>query len=272
MSRAVLESVSLGRLPCLAMGSGPPLLYLAGLSPVAGVAPNGSRHMERGAIEAFANAGRRVLYVNRRRGLPRGMTMAELAAEHAEGIRAVFGEPVDVLGLSTGGSIAQQLAADHPGVVRRLALVSTGCRLDGPGRRMQRQVAARIRAGAERRALAVFAAGLVPPRRGQLAAAAVAAILGPGRLSGGADDLGDLATTIEAEDAFDLAGLAPIRAPTLIVGGADDRFYPPEIFRATAAMVPGSRLEIVPGRGHITVLWSPAYREEVPRFLDGGLR
>jgi pimeloyl-ACP methyl ester carboxylesterase len=268
----VLETVSLGRLPCLAMGSGPPLLYLAGLSPVAGVAPDGSRHMEQGAIESLAKTGRRVLYVNRRRGLPRGMTMAEIAAEHAEGIRATFGAPVDILGLSTGGSIAQQLAADHPDAVRRLALVSTGCRLDGLGRRMQRQVAARIRTGAERRALAVFAAGLVPPRRGRLAAAAVAAILGPRRLSGGARDLGDLATTIEAEDAFDLADLAPIRAPTLIVGGADDRFYTPELLRETAALIEGSRLELVPGRGHITVLWAPEYREGVPAFLNDGLR
>jgi pimeloyl-ACP methyl ester carboxylesterase len=182
----VLEPVSLGSLPCLAMGSGRPLLYLAGLSPVAGIAPGGSGRMERGAIEGFARKGRRVLYVNRRPGLRRGMTLAELAADHADGIRAVFGEPVDVVGLSTGGSIAQELAADHPDVVRRLALVSTACRLGGHGKAMQRAIAARIRAGAERRALAVLAAGLVPPWRGRLPAAAVAALLGPRRLSGGA--------------------------------------------------------------------------------------
>jgi pimeloyl-ACP methyl ester carboxylesterase len=41
--------------------------------------------------------------------------MAALAGEQAEGIQVRFGgRPVDVLGVSTGGSIAQQLAADHP--------------------------------------------------------------------------------------------------------------------------------------------------------------
>jgi pimeloyl-ACP methyl ester carboxylesterase len=38
--------------------------------------------------------------------------MAALARGHADAIREGFaGEPVDVLGVSTGGSIAQQLAA-----------------------------------------------------------------------------------------------------------------------------------------------------------------
>jgi len=35
---------------------------------------------------------------------------------------------VDVVGMSTGGSIAQQLAADHPATVRRLGLISTAGR------------------------------------------------------------------------------------------------------------------------------------------------
>jgi pimeloyl-ACP methyl ester carboxylesterase len=271
VSRA-LELTSLGRLPALALGSGPPLLYVAGLSPVAGIPPHGSRRMETSAMAPFAAAGRRVLYLNRRPGLARGMTMAELAAEHADGIRAAFGVPVDVVGLSTGGSIAQQLAADHPDVVRRLALVATACRLDGLGKSMQRAVAARIRAGAERRALAVRAAGLVPSRPAQVAAGAIAAVVGPRRASGGAADLGDLATTIEAEDGFDLASLAPIRAPTLVVGGAEDRFYEPRLFRETAELIPDARLELVPGRGHITVLWSKQCREGVPGFLNDGLR
>jgi hypothetical protein len=42
----------------------------------------------------------------------------------------------------------------------------------------------------------------------------------------GGDDLADMATTIEAEDAFDLATCgSPIRAPTLILAGSADRFY-----------------------------------------------
>jgi pimeloyl-ACP methyl ester carboxylesterase len=70
-----------------------------------------------------------VFYLNRRPGLPSGLTMPMVAGEHAEALQAAFGGPVDVLGVSTGGSIAQQVAADHPQVVRRLVLISTGCLL-----------------------------------------------------------------------------------------------------------------------------------------------
>ncbi len=73
-----------------------------------------------------------------------------------------------------GGSIAQQLAADHPSVVGRLVLVSTACRLGRTGRLAQRRVAARLRACAVRRAFAVMAAELVPPWRGRYVATALA--------------------------------------------------------------------------------------------------
>jgi pimeloyl-ACP methyl ester carboxylesterase len=259
---------NLGRLPYLAMGAGPPLLFLGGLSPVAGVPAGGSGRMERASLAPFAAAGRRAFHLNRRAGLTRGMTMAELAAEHADAIRGAFGEPVDVVGVSTGGSIAQQLAADHPDTVRRLVLVSTACRLAGEGKRLQRRAAARIRAGAERRALGVIGAALVPPGPLQVPAALLAAAIGPRPLSGGAADLSDLATTIEAEDGFDLARCAgTIQAPTLIVAGADDRFYPRELFAETAALIPGSRLELIAGRGHITVMWGRRYPALTVGFL-----
>src|SRR4051794_34001875 len=158
------------------------------------------------------------------------MSMAELAEEHADAIRSLGVGPVDVAGISTGGSIAQQLAADHPDVVDRLMLLATACRLAPDGRALQRRVAARIRRGARRQALAVMMAALVPAGRGQLAAGALAWLVGSRVLTGG-DDLADMATTIEVEDAFDLATCqSPIRAPTLILAGGADRFYGRELF------------------------------------------
>jgi pimeloyl-ACP methyl ester carboxylesterase len=174
-------------------------------------------------------------------------------------------------GISTGGSIAQQLAADHPDVVDRLVLLSTACRRGPEGRALQRRVAARIRRGAHRQALAVMA-GLVPPRRGQLAAAAAAWLAGP-RLLGGGDDPADMATTIEAEDTFDLATCRnPIRAPTLVLAGSADRFYRPELFAETARLIPASRLRVFERRGHITVALHPEWSREIGRFIEEGDR
>ena len=256
-----LERMTVGPLPVIAAGAGAPLLYLGGLLPVAGVdSPLANRTAEYSA-RPFSDV-RTVVYANRWTGLPRGMTMAEIAAKHAEAISALACGPVDVLGVSTGGSIAQQLAADHPGSVRRLVLVSTGCRLAARTRRMQARVAQHVRAGHPERALASMIAGVLIPH-GEPLAGLLAPFLT--RLGSRLGDLGDLATTIEAEDRFDLASCeGPIQAPTLILAGARDRFYPQPLLRETQRLIPGSVLHVIPRRGHMTVMmgsrWSAIVR------------
>ena len=95
-------------------------------------------------------------------------------------------------------------------------------------------------------------------------------LAGPRLLAGG-DDLADMATTIEAEDAFDLASCrSPIRRPTLILAGGEDRFYSPELFAETARLIPGSRLRVFEGRGHVTVARHPEWSGEIERFLAEG--
>jgi pimeloyl-ACP methyl ester carboxylesterase len=255
-----------GRYPFASIGDGPPLVVFAGLSPSTGVRSNVVVQGAVGPVTALAIT-RRVVVFNRRPRLPRGMTMAELAAEHADALAETFALPLDLIGESTGGSIAQQLAADRPEVVARLVLASTACRLGPLGRDLQRKVGQAVRAGQHRRALAVAAASLVPPHRGQGLAAAVG-WLSAGRVVKDDGDWADLATTIEAEDDFDLAHCAaPIQARTLIVGGAQDRFYSPSLFAETARLVPNSRLRLVESRGHITVLRDPLVRREIAEFL-----
>src|SRR4051794_3244059 len=106
-----VERGVMGKLPYFSVGSGPPLAFLGGLAPETGVDSDSAVRMNGSLPTPLANH-RRVHFFNRRPGLPRGMTMAELAAEHADALREGFGSnPVDVFGISTGGSIAQQLAA-----------------------------------------------------------------------------------------------------------------------------------------------------------------
>lgn len=198
---------------------------------------------------------RAVIYANRRPGLPRGMTIAEIAAEHAAAIKALDSGPVDVIGVSTGGSIAQQLAADHPETVRRLLLISTGCRLAAKTRRMQARIAQHVRAGNPQRALASLAVGIVLPNAQPLARAIAPLMSAPARRIG---DMADLATTIEVEDQFDLARSgSPIAAPTLILAGARDRFYPRTLLQETQRTIPGSKLQLFPRRGHLTAMTHP---------------
>jgi pimeloyl-ACP methyl ester carboxylesterase len=265
LSRPGQARLVLGPLPVLTTGSGPPLFYLGGLLPVAGVDSTLASRSAEYSARPFADA-RTVVYVNGRPDLPRGMTIEAIAAEHAEAIAALDSGPVDVLGVSTGGSIAQQLAADHPRSVRRLVLASTGCHLSAMTKQLQARIARHIRDGDRDQALAAMLLGVIFPSAQSLARplGPVAALLG--RNLGALDDL---ATTIEAEEGFDLASCdATIEAPTLIVAGARDRFYPKALLEETRRLIPGSDLHVIPRRGHVTALSSSRFRAAVQRHLQ----
>jgi len=264
-----LTVVTIGGYPCLVGGRGDPLVVLPGLVPESGLGSGLTRLSHHLTARSWARH-RRVYYINRRPRMPLGITMSEIAAEHANVVREAFDGPVDVIGMSTGGSIAQQLAAEHPDVVRRLVLISTACRLGGPAQSVQRRVAARIRAGALREAAAVFTADLMPPGPLELPAGAVAWLWGPSSVTRAGLD--DLATMIDAEDRFDLATLPTISAPTLLIAGGRDRFYGLPLFQETASMIPDCRLEIYPGEGHMSVMSRRAAVAQVLGFLDLGVR
>ena len=66
-------------------------------------------------------------------GLPRDYTLREMAADYAAAVRDEFGAPVDVVGVSTGGSIVQEFAADYPDLVGRLVIYSAAYMLSEAG-------------------------------------------------------------------------------------------------------------------------------------------
>jgi pimeloyl-ACP methyl ester carboxylesterase len=86
--------------------------------------------------------------ISRRVGLASGTTMEDLANDYAVALDEEFGEPVNVLGISTGGSLAMQLAADRPELVSRLVVAGTACRLSEHGRSSN---GARLRSQGRRR-------------------------------------------------------------------------------------------------------------------------
>jgi pimeloyl-ACP methyl ester carboxylesterase len=193
--------------------------------------------------------------------------MSDLATEYADAIRALCDPPVDVMGASTGGSIVQQLAADHPAIVRRLVLLSTACRLGTLGRDVSSRAAALLRSGRTRSALGLVGMSLAP--RGFRTLARAAAWAAAGRLIADSVGAADLASTLEAEEHFDLARcLQPIQATTLIIAGERDRFYSPELFTETAALIPRSHLHVIPRHGHLTAAASHRAQATIAGFLN----
>ncbi|GAA0808177.1 alpha/beta fold hydrolase [Spirilliplanes yamanashiensis] len=246
-------------------GSGPPLVILPGLGPAGSARRDAALT---GDLRPFRPLARHhALHVlHRRTGLARGTTIAALADDCAATLTARFAGPVDVLGVSTGGSIAQQLAVTRPRLVRRLVLLCSACRLSPHGRAVQRSFARRLEAGDVRRAWAGAGAALAAGRAGSRFLGALMWAVGPSTAD---PDPSDLIATIEAEDAFDIEDdLARVEARTLVVAGARDRFYSPELFRLTAARIPGARLLLHRSAGHAGVLTRERTTREILRFLD----
>jgi pimeloyl-ACP methyl ester carboxylesterase len=191
--------------------------------------------------------------------------MGILAQDYARVLREHFTAPVDVMGVSTGATIAFQLAADHPELVRTLVAVGAE-RLSELGRRRQRRFAAHLRAGEPRHAAAVFFATMGGGRASSLLLRIFGFLVGA-RMYGG--DASDELAMVAAEDA---AGLGPrlgrITVPTLIIGGSRDRFYSPALFEATAAAIPNARLVLLPGRGHLGTQTAPASTRAAIDFLS----
>jgi pimeloyl-ACP methyl ester carboxylesterase len=232
----------------LRLGSGPPLVMSPGLgashaNPPAGLA----RRIALSSALPFAEHFT-VYLLNRRTGLPAGASLSDIAADYAHVMEHELGGPVSVHGTSTGGSVALQLAVDHPRLVRRLVLASAACRLSPWGRRAQAELARLTRAGDVRRAWAPVIEASVPPVLRRLSHP-LAWVVGP-RMT--ADDPSDMLVTLDAEDVFDAEPhLGRVEAPTLVIGGGADPLYSEDLFRRTAAGIRQGHAVVLRGKGHV---------------------
>ena len=240
-----------------------PLVYLPGLGPHSTGRTRLQRLLLR--LEVIGLSRHHTVWlVGRRSALAAGTTIASLAEGNARAIRARFDRAVDVVGESTGGSIALQLALDHPDVVDRLVLVSAAASLECAGRAAQRDVVRSLRDGRSRRAAGILLAATTrrPIRRRLLRVAGFAL----GRVIVGRSD--DDLVLMEAEDRFDLRhDLDRVTAPTVVVGGARDGFYSPTIFRLTADLMPDAAYVEFPRKGHMTASMDRAAHRVIRRHL-----
>ena len=142
-------------------------------------------------------------------------------------------------------------------------LAAAACRLSPAGRQLLTEVARQVQAGHSRRASALVAAALAP-RPLRHPAAALTWLTNPLAVRNPADML----ITNAAVVAFDAEHeLRRVRAPTLVLGGSTDPYYSPDLFRRTAAAIPGGRAVIFPGKGHLHAATSKAAANIALGFL-----
>jgi 3-oxoadipate enol-lactonase len=175
-----------------------------------------------------------------------------------------------VCGLSMGGYIAFSILRRHRERVRALILADTRATADtDEGRENRRKAIGLI----EQEGMQALAARQLPSmvgrstleRRPELAESVrhMMASLSPEGVIGAARAMAD------RPDSTPL--LSSIEVPTLVVGGAEDGITPPDVLRAMAAEIPGSRVEILEQAGHLSPLERPAAFNHVVSEFVGAL-
>ena len=176
---------------------------------------------------------------------------------------------VDVLGVSYGGAIAQELAYRHPSHVRRMVLAATACGIGSlPGKPM---------------AIAMLSTPYRYYSRSHLKAIAP-------RLYGGKiarqPDLLDRHAYSRLGHAPSLRGylwqlaaiskwsslpyLHRLRLPVLVLTGDDDPIIRVANGRILASLIPGAQLHVLPGAGHLFLIDQAKDSAELIRtFLKG---
>ncbi len=267
--RAVIRFVDVDgvRLRTSVRGAGPPLLLITGL----GASLDLTRPFER---ELTARGVQTVAFdapgIGESTAYPRPRRMRGVARTIEAMLDALGYTEVDVLGVSLGGVVAQQLAHQAPRRVRRLVLAATGPGLGGvpgsprvllalatPRRYYQpdyyRRVAGRIYGGAARRDPDALLHG------------------SPARFVERPSVRGYFGQLYAITGWTSLPWLHRLRQPTLVLAGDDDPIVPLLNGRILAHRISGARLHVVPGGGHLFLLEQPAEMAAlVTRFLAEG--
>ena len=236
------------RLRTSVRGHGPPLLLISGLGASLDLAEPFERELTALGVQTITfdapGVGRSTAY-----RWPRRMRAVASTVERL--LDALGYDQVDVLGVSLGGVIAQQLAHQVPGRVRRLLLAATGPGLGGLP-------------GSPRVLLA-----LTTPRRYDQPD--YYRRVGAARRDPDALLHGSVARFIERPSMWGYVGqlfaisgwtslpwLWSLRQPTLVMAGDDDPIVPLVNARILARCIPNARLHVVEGSGHLFLLEQPA--------------
>jgi pimeloyl-ACP methyl ester carboxylesterase len=214
----------------------------------------------RGLVDSY-----KIYVVSRKSGLPKGYSLTDMSDDYAVMIENDIGSAPDIIGVSTGGAIAQHFAVDHPDLMGRLVLAMTGCRLNEEARELQMRVADLARKGKRRAASALLGTTIMRKGITKHLFKSFMWLLGPLMIPA---DASDGIVEIEAEDRHDLGDrLGEIKADTMVIGGEEDFFYP---LRETAAKIPNARLVLYPNLGHNAMFArSRQFSEEILSFLLG---
>ena len=199
------------------------------------------------------------------------LTIDTLAADVHALLKSIGALPCVVAGLSMGGYVALAFARQFAGDLKGLMLIDTRADGDSPQARESRNK--NIDLVREKGPKAI--ADAMIPR-----------LLAPGADEGRPELARSLRKMIEASPATTIEHalvalrdrpdytplLAKIKVPTLVIVGDGDQITPVDIAEGMHKAIPGAKLTIVRGAGHMTPIEQPAQVSQAMRQFVGMLR
>ena len=188
-----------------------------------------------------------VYLFSRRNDLPSGYTTRDMARDQAEAMEKLGIEKADVVGVSTGGMIAQYLAIDHPEKVNKLVLAVTSAR---PNPILQESVGEWIRHAKDGDHAAFMDSNLrriysEDYYRNNKWMVPITGKLTKPKSYGRFFIQADACLTHDVNDM-----LCQIKAPALVIGGEKDRALGGDASREIAGAIPGATLRMYEQWGH----------------------
>ncbi|MGH3348512.1 MAG: alpha/beta fold hydrolase [Nocardioides sp.] len=221
-------------------------------------------------FDPFVEAGYAVWYVTRRRNMPPGHTVADMADDYAQVIADELGGWVDlVVGESYGGMILQFLAARHGESLGHAAIVVAAADVSEWGIEVDTRLAAALARGDRAGVGMAFSEYAFPGARSRWLRRVVGPWLARSLLSGKNYPPGDLLVETEAELAFDARPVLPrIAVPVVLLCGDSDRFFPQDLVEETVGLIPECALVTYEGQGHMKVATSRRVPQDVLAFVE----
>lgn len=256
----------------LSWGSGPKTLLFIQGGPGSSVPKGLLQQLYRRQFKLFLRSGLSVWIVTRRRHMPAQHTIADIADDYGRVIDEEFSGRVDVvLAESFGGMIAQYLAVRRPDCFGHIAMVVTAAELSDWGKDVDSRMAEALVRGDTHGAGMVFAEYVLPGRRLGWLRRLAGPVISRHLLTRADYPPEDVLTEVQAEVSFDSREVLPrISRPVLLVCGGADQFFPPDVARETAELIPDCTLIWYGGKGHLRAALSGRLARDVLAFVGRG--
>ena len=201
---------------------------------------------------------------SRKTPLPVGYTTRDMARDQAEAMELLGIDRADIFGVSMGGMIAQHFAVDYPEKVNRLVLTATSAR---PNPILTESIGEWVDCARRGDHVAFMDSNLRRIysddyyRKNKAMAPLVGKLTKPASY----DRFFIQAEACLTHDAYD--SLGQIKAPTLVVGGDQDKALGGEASREIAARIPGAQLRMYEQWGHGLYEEESSFNRTVMEFL-----